>query len=93
MRMWLVLGGALAFAVWLAVLVLALRSGASWGPWASAGTLGAWLAAEVWLALRLQGAARVYVLIAASLLALVLIPAVVRLVRARRAAREKEGSP
>lgn len=81
MRMWLVLGGATAFAVWLVILVLALRRGASWAPWGSAATLGAWLAAEVWLAFRLQGASRFYVLIAAGLLALVLLPAVLRLVR------------
>jgi hypothetical protein len=88
----LVLAGATAFAVWLAVLVLALRRNASWAPWASAATLGLWLAAEVWLAFRLQGPARVYVLIAAALLALVMIPAVVRLVRTRRTGREPEGS-
>jgi hypothetical protein len=91
--MWLVLAGALAFAVGLAVLVLALRRGASWAPWGSAATLGAWLAAEVALAFRLQGAGRVYVLVAAGLLALVLIPAVIRLMRVRRAGREPEGSP
>lgn len=84
MRLWLVLGLALGFAVWLVILVLALRHGASWAPWGSAATLGAWLAAEVWLAFRLQGAARIYVLVAAGLLALVLISAILRLTRERR---------